>query len=110
MIPYLLLKQHIIKKQSVVVEEVDLSAATFEIDKIPYLSVSGFPAMDGVKELLKKTFVNQLPSRNMDAINVTLVGTSRATVEFKSCDGEQAQKHQGASLILIDSNYHSNLY
>ena len=88
MVPYLTLKKHVIKKQPVSVEEIPLDEEeNTEQKQFPYLKVSGFPQMQNVDELLKTTFCNRLPSKDMNALQVTLLDSGKATVDFESVDG-----------------------
>ena len=88
MIPYLTPKKHVIKRQPVSVEEIPLDEKDITDQKqIPCLKVSGFPQMKCVDVLLKTTFCNRLPSKDMNALQVTLLDSGEATVDFESVDG-----------------------
>ena len=81
MIPYLTLKKHVIKKQTVSVEEIPFDDGIDEDQKqilYTYLKVSGFPQIDNVDQLLKTTFCNRLLSKDKNALQVTLLDTGEA--------------------------------
>ena len=95
MIPYLTVKKHLIKQQSVLVEEVPLGmdGSSYSQQGTPYLRVYGLPEMPkmserDVEEVLLSTFSNQLSSGDQGVLNVSMTSTSEAVVQFVDNNGE----------------------
>ena len=88
MIPYLTVKKHLIKQQSVLVEEVPYSQ-----QGTPYLRLYGLPEIPemsakAVKQVLVSTFGNQLSSGDQGVLNVSMTSTSEAVVQFVDNNGK----------------------
>ena len=95
MIPYLTVKKHFIKQQSVLVEEVPLGmdGSSYSQQRTPYLRVFGLPKMPemsekDVKQVLVSTFGNQLSSGDQGVLNVSVTSSSEAVVQFVENNGK----------------------